>query len=312
MYAKVSEFIFTRQTQQEERYTMNTKRNPGERGKQMTISEAFEQYRLVCVFKNQSRKTEEQLVSTCRLLIAYFGDIDISKLTFQLIRMWKEDVSRSRTDSTVRGYVIKLRLVLECCLLNGVNVLDPRQIPIPQRSDTVPTFITPEEVTMMIECSARLRSKAVISLLYASGIRVSELCSLNRNQIDKKSFTVIGKGKKARLCFIDDRASRYIDMYLNTRQDNLPALFISQYGSRISSTNVQLIVKLASNNAGLKGKKVTPHTLRHSFATNLLRSNTNMRYIQVLLGHASLQTTQMYTHVCDPDLQKIYNEHHTI
>lgn len=278
----------------------------------MTISDAFHVYRQVSVFKNQSPKTEEHLMIVCKLLIAFFGDTEIEKLNFDLIRRWKTAIAKTRSQSTVRGYVIKLRVVLKHCQKLGLNVVDPELIPVPQRPDTVPSFISSDEVTLLIKASLRLRAKAIIALLYASGIRISELCSLDRGQIQDRSFTVVGKGGRARLCFIDERAEKYINQYLEKRTDNNPALFISQTGARISPTNIQLLVRTSAVNAGLKGKHITPHTLRHSFATNLLRNNTNMRYVQVMLGHKDLNTTAMYSHVINPDLREQYVKHHTI
>lgn len=278
----------------------------------MSISEAFEAYRRVCVFRNQSYKTEEHLMVVGKLLIAFFGDVPINKLTFELVRMWKQELSKTRADSTVRGYIVKLRVVLDYCKKQGLSVVDPELIPVPKRSQTVPNFISAEEVCKLVRSAFRVRSKAVIALLYASGIRISELCSLDRGQIHDCSFTVVGKGGKARLCFIDKRACELIEKYLKTRTDNESALFVSQTGHRITPTNIQLMVRKAAKNAGMGDKHITPHTLRHSFATNLLKNDTNMRYVQDLLGHASLETTQMYTHVVNNDLKKVYTEHHTI
>jgi site-specific recombinase XerD len=228
-----------------------------------------------------------------------------------MVSKWKEHLCKTRCNATVRNYIIKLRVVLDYQYKQGTDCLNPETIPVPQRSDTVPAFITKEEVAKLIDASLRVRSKAIISLLYSSGIRVSELVNLNRADIKDDSFTVIGKGGKARLCFIDKRTKDYINEYLNKRTDNHPALFISsQQVKRMNPTNVQLIVRKAACRADLG--HITPHTLRHSFATNLLRGNCNVRYVQELLGHASLQTTQMYTHVVNEDLHRIYTEHHTI
>jgi site-specific recombinase XerD len=204
-----------------------------------------------------------------------------------------------------------LRVVLRYLRSRGYNVLDPETIPIPQRNHKVPNFITSEEVTRLIAATSNLRNKAIVSLLYSSGIRVSELCALDRTDIhDDNTFTVVGKGGKARLCFIDKRTANLLSKYLTQRTDNNPSLFVGKYDThRITSGNVQEIFRYLRKNSGIQ---CTPHTMRHSFATNLLRNNANMRYVQVMLGHESLQTTQMYSHVTDPDLQRIYAQYHTI
>lgn len=285
----------------------------------MLISEAFEAYREVCVFKNQSAKTEEAVVITKRLALAYFGNPDIETISFPMIRKWKIDLEKTRSQSTVRGYIIKLRLVLLHCKSLGLDVVDPSSIPVPKRSDTAPDFLAPEEVKKLISSVetpfvpeiAALRNKAMIALLYASGIRVSEMCQLDRNSLYDGGFTVLGKGKKPRLCFYDNRSQVYIEKYLSLRRDREHALFVTQDKKRIKPGAVQFIFREVADRSGIN-KKITPHILRHSFATNLLRNNTNMRHVQVLLGHESLQTTQMYSHVVDTELQEIYKKGHSI
>jgi len=277
------------------------------------LSEAFERYRQdVIIFANQSRRTEESHNTCLKVLLAHVGDIDIETITFEVVRDWKLELNSGRSPGTVRQYILKLRVVLAHMQRLGYQVLDYELIPVPKRADHVPGFISKEDVTKLIDSSRRLRSKTIISLLYASGLRVSELCILDRAQIHDRSFTVIGKGNKARLCFFDARTEELIKLYLTTRHDNHPALFLStQQETRMTPTNIQFIIKAAANNAGLK-QHITPHTLRHSYATNLLHNNVNLRYVQEMLGHSSIQTTQMYTHVVNEDLRKVYSAGHTI
>lgn len=279
----------------------------------MLISKVFETYRQdVIVFSNQRKRTEESHITAMHKMVDFFGDVDIESITFEDIRRWKESLSRNLSQNTVRNYIIKLRVVLNYCRIHNIEALNIEQIPVPARNNTVPTYLSRREVELLIKNSFRLRSKAIIALLYASGIRLSELISLDRGQIHDGCFTVIGKGNKPRLCFVDKRADQYIEEYLATRTDNHPALFISTKSvARMTSTNVQLIMKSAVKRAGIT-KHVTPHTLRHSFATDLLLNNTNLRYVQEMLGHSSIQTTQMYTHVVNEDLRKIYLAKHTI
>lgn len=290
----------------------------------MLLSEAFDRYKLdVIAMKNQSIKTEENHYICLRALIRYFGDIQIESLTFPMVRDWKQNLDKTRSAETVRNYIIKLRVVLAYCEKIEIKVVNPDLIPVPQRRDKVPTFISKDDVAKLIAAVAtpgegyaterRLRNSAITSMLYATGLRVSELCALNREDIkEQNSFTVVGKGGKARLCFFDDRTRCYLNAYLQARKDDSPALFVDTLSyRRINSGNVQEIFRRAWKKAGLSAP-VHPHTLRHSFATNLLRNNMNMRYVQTLLGHQSLQTTQMYTHVVDEDLRKVYSQHHTI
>lgn len=290
----------------------------------LRVSEAFELYRLeVIVYKNQSHKTEEMNRYACKSFIDFAGDIYLSDLTFDYVRRWKDHLSRARGQNTVRGYVIKLRVVLAHAKLSGYDVMNPQLIGVPKRKTATVEFITPKAVGRLLDCvfkpqngystKNRYRNRAVVSLLYASGIRVSELCSLNRLSIrDDGSFTIIGKGDCSRLCFVDQRTITYINSYLKLRTDSDPALFLSNCtGKRISKDTVQEIFRCASRKAGFE-KMVHPHTMRHSFATNLLRNNTNLLYVSKFLGHKSVSTTEMYTHVVDQDLKAIYKQKHTI
>jgi site-specific recombinase XerD len=288
------------------------------------ISEAFEAYaRDVIVFRNQSSSTEENHYVCMKALLVHFGDMEIEKLEFSLIRDWKLALARTRSPETVRNYIVRLRVVLQYLVDHGVNVVNPKQVPVPNRGDKVPDICTEQEVALLIEtvskpCSGyalnnRYRNAAVIAVLYASGIRVSELCKMNRSDIRSDgTFTVVGKGNKARLCFLDERAVTLINKYLEYRDDNSSALFLSkQNHQRITPGGVQFVFRLARQKAGLK-TPIHAHTLRHAFATNLLRNDANIRYVQEMLGHASLETTQMYTHVINRDLHRIYTKHHTI
>lgn len=290
----------------------------------MLLSEAFDLYRLDCiVFRNQSPKTEETHRYACKLLVEYLGDIEIESLSFDMVRNWKQHLSHNREVSTVREYIIRVRVVLKHLQRRGYKVLDYELVVVPKRPAKVVEFLSKEQVSELIEAMARpvrgyprisrLRNCAIISLLYASGIRASELRSLDRASLrPDNTFTVIGKGSKARLCFMDDRARQYIDAYLAARTDSNSALFLAdQTGNRLSKSGLQLIFDRARRLVDFP-IPVHAHVLRHSFATNLLRNNANLRYTQAMLGHSSIITTQMYSHVVDADLQKIYNEYHTV
>lgn len=294
----------------------------------MIISEAFNLYRLDCIiFRNQSPKTEENHNIACKWLITYMGDIEIETLTFEMIRDWKIWLDkgtdgRPRSASTVREYIIRLRVVLRHLERKGYKVVSYELVAIPKRPEHVPEFLTPEQVTELIYAISkpqrgystlnRMRNRAIVSLLYASGIRSAELCRLNRSDIQPNgTFTVFGKNSKARLCFLDERTRIYLDDYLIMRTDTNPALFISdQNGNRISKHTIQLIFAGARQKIDFE-VPVHCHALRHSFATNLLRNNANMRYVQEMLGHSSLTTTQMYTHVVNEDLHKVYELYHS-
>lgn len=278
--------------------------------KEVKLSEAFKAYREVIAYKNQSQKTEENHVVCRKALIRYFGDIPIEDLTFPMIRKWKIHLEKGRSDATVRNYIVKLRVVLGYCKTIGIDCISPEEVPIPKRKDTNPIYLTKDEVRTLIESTSSIRSKAIISLLFSSGVRASELCSLNRDSIKDCTFTIIGKGGRARLCFIDDRTCDLLKEYLRSRDDDNPALFISRLSKkRITPSNIQEIFKHLRHKTGIE---VHCHTLRHSFATNLLKTNTNLFYVSRFLGHKSLDTTKQYLHLVDEDLHNIYRDHHTI
>lgn len=279
----------------------------------MKLSEAFDEYRdNYMVLKGRSRSTVEHHEYKKESIVNFLNNKDIEEISTSDISSWYKFLSKTRSQNTVRNYISTIREVLDYMNLRGVNCLKKALIPAPKRLDHVPEFLTSNEVSNMIENASSLRNKCVISLLYSSGIRLSELINLNRGQIINKRFTVIGKGSKARLCFIDERTEELLNEYLESRKDNCDALIISvRYKQRMTATNIQLLIKNSARNANIS-KKVTPHTLRHSFATNLLVNNVDIRYIGKMLGHASIQTTMQYTHVVDNDLEARYRAGHSI
>lgn len=279
----------------------------------MKLSEAFDLYEKDYIrFANQSKRTLETHQYVKKNLVQFIGDIGINKLSVEQISDWKENLEKERSQNTVRCYIMRIRDVLSYCNKRGIKSLNVDLVPLPKRKETVPIFLTENEVAKMIECAPNIRAKFVISLLYASGIRLSEFISLNQGQIIDRRFTVIGKGDKARLCFIDDRTNKLMEEYLATRTDHDSALVVSyEHKKRMTATNVQLIIRNAAKRAGI-AKKVTPHTLRHSYATNFLKNNGNIRYLSQSMGHASLNTTAMYAHVVDMDLERQYRQFHTV
>lgn len=278
----------------------------------MLISDAFDSYKKnYMAVRHQSIRILETHEVCKRQLVQFLGDKDMSEITIDDVAKWEKWLNKSRCLNTVRNYITRLRVVADYMALLGLPSIKAALIPIPRREATVPTFLTPSEVEAMIACSYSLRNAFTISLLYSSGIRLSELIQLNRGQIVDRQFTVIGKGNKPRLCFIDERTEHLMEHYLRTREDRADALIISaQNKARMTPTNVQLLIRNSAARAGIT-KKVTPHTLRHSFATNFLRNNGNMRYLSTMLGHASLDTTMMYAHVVDNDLKDQYKKYHT-
>lgn len=280
----------------------------------MSISEAFEKYiHDFILFAGLSKKTEESYIATCKHLIARFGNVDISSLTFDDIRDWKLWLDNGRSTNTVRGYVICLRVVLKF-VRHKTNVLDYRDIPIPKRSETEVRFLDDLEIEEIINyvgsprrgyCKHnRIRNIALLEVLAATGLRNAELCSLNRGSIKKNTFTVIGKGNKMRIGFIHDSAIRAIDSYLAIRKDGQKALFLTNSGKRITPNDVRQLFNLIRRDTEFDF--VHPHTFRHSYATSLLTHHVDIRHVQMLMGHTDLNTTARYTHVVNDDLKEVY------
>jgi site-specific recombinase XerD len=170
----------------------------------MLISEAFDLYLQDYIqMRGQSRRTAEQHEMTKRKLIEYISDKNVSDLTLDDVSSWFDNLCKGRCKNSVRVYILRLRAVLNYLNIRDIKCIKPQLVPVPKREATVPTFLSEEEVTAMIACAYNLRNAFIISLLYSSGIRLSELISLNRGQIQNRCFTVIGKGNKPRLCFID-------------------------------------------------------------------------------------------------------------
>lgn len=280
----------------------------------MRLSEAYRRY--IGEYLQIKGVDENQLVhfrAGIRIWCETIGDLELSEITLEMVARFKTELKtygRHRCDNTVRNYICNLRMVLKYWKLRGEPCLDYELIPAPKREPVIPSYLTADEVELMIQKSNRIRTKFVISMLYASGIRVSELVQLNRDTIQDGMFTVIGKGRKPRIAFIDARSSFYLEKYLSQRKDRLDALIVTKDGTRASASTIQLIVRNAAERAGIE-KKVTPHTLRHSFATNYISNNGNIRHLADMLGHASLNTTAHYTHIVNNDLRREYAKFHT-
>ena len=287
----------------------------------MNITEAFANYKNnYLLIKGSSRRILEGNDYAAKTLVSVVGNKDIELLEIDDVSRWVSSIQErvgkdgkivARHPNTIRNDIIRLRVVLDYMRLRGYNCLNPKLIPVPKREDSVRSFLTPAEVTKMIDCAYNIRNKFVISLLYSSGIRLSEMISLNRGDIQNRRFSVVGKGKKVRLCFIDDRTKYLMQQYLDSRSDTNPALIISSINKeRMTPTNVQLLVRNTAKRAGIT-KNVTPHVLRHSFATDFILNNGGIRHLSIMMGHASVDTTLIYTHVADNDLEEQYRKYHS-
>ena len=229
---------------------------------------------------------------------------------------------------TQNYHVIALRSFLRYLIAQrDMDTLNPDKIDLPKTEDRVVSFLNQEQLSLLLSSpqisnELGLRDKAIMELLFSTGLRVSELVKLNRDQInlERQEFGVKGKGNKVRVVFLSDTASDWIKMYLAARKDNFAPLFIrytrgkslAKEGEkmRLTARSIQLIVRKYSKKAGLP-IDAHPHTLRHSFATDLLIQGADLRSVQEMLGHESIRTTQVYTHVTNKHLKEVYQKYHS-
>lgn len=288
----------------------------------MKISEAFDFYKEhYMTMQRFSRRVIEHHDYVKKTLVEVVGDKELARLSLQDIMKWSEEMKMGvkpdgtvfeRAPNTLRCDMQRLRGMLKYMQINGVKCINYQLVIVPKYTVVERGFLYEEEVQMMIDNAFSLRNKFIISLFYSSGIRLAEMVSLNRDSIVNRTFTVIGKGNKMRICFIDKRTEELMNEYLKSREDSSPALVVSNlFKERLSKSTVQLIIRNSAERAGVT-KHVTPHILRHSFATNFVRNNGGVRPLSKLLGHASLNTTMIYTHIEDPELKNFYNRFHTV
>lgn len=288
--------------------------------------------------KNKSQKTLENYGRYLDRFLNFSKIKTISQLNEEMIRQYRLHLNRLRDIKgkplkkiTQNYHVIALRTFLKYLAKTGVKTVPAERVELGKQEDREVTFLQPEELERLFDAPQGfgldvLRDKAILTALFSTGMRVSELCSLNRDEIDLKrgELSVRGKGSKIRLVFLSDNTRRNIQDYLSKRSDIDEALFVripkgvrplNLKGSdplslRLTPRSIQRIIKKHSIKAGIIGKKISPHTLRHSFATDLLRNGADIRSVQAMLGHASVTTTQIYTHVTDKQLREIHQKFH--
>ena len=283
--------------------------------------------------QNRSNKTIANYDHYLTRLIDYAGDIKVSEIDSDLIRKWRLWLNRLGTNTsdelekTTQNYhLIALRSFLKYLSKRDIKSLPPEKIELAKTVRKQVTFLEKQELERImsqpdLNTIIGLRDRAIIELLFSSGLRVSELVKLDKDHINlkRREFMVRGKGQKDRPIFISNDAASWLEKYLEARKDNQTPLFLRYNGKkdldtsgdyqRLSVRSVQRLIARYAKLAGIT-KHVSPHTLRHSFATDLLMNGADLRSVQALLGHSNIATTQIYTHVTDPHLKKIHEEFH--
>ena len=207
-----------------------------------------------------------------------------------------------KSRSSMRSAYFALKFFYE----NVLRQTFDERIPLAKSKSRLPVVLNKEEISKMFESTLNLRHRLVLMFLYYTGIRLNEIINLKWEDIDFRRNTIhlkIAKGENERIIFLHDNLKRFIEYF--SLKKNGP-IFLSNLGKKYDKRTIQVIVGNAARKAGI-AKKITPHTLRHSFATHLLEAGADIRHIQKLLGHSSLQTTQIYTHVANKDIKKLSN-----
>ena len=305
--------------------------------------------------KNKSQKTVENYGRYLDRFLQFAKIETISQLSEELIRKYRlylnrrgqvlsskvPDPLKPLKKITQNYHVIAIRNFLKYLAKTGIKTVPAERVELGKQEDREVTFLQPDELQRLFDGPTLLRSeelragkrgtgldvlrdKAILTTLFSTGMRVSELCSLNRDEIDLKrgELSIRGKGSKIRLVFLSDEARKNIRDYTLKRPDVDEALFIriprskasgsfrKESNLRLTPRSIQRIIKKYAIKAGIVGKKISPHTLRHSFATDLLRNGADIRSVQAMLGHASVTTTQIYTHVTDKQLREVHERFH--
>jgi site-specific recombinase XerD len=286
--------------------------------------------------RGRSLKTVENYDRYLRKFLDFSEIKDPEEINDDIVRKFRLWLNRQESGVIIGGesqtlkkktqnyYLIALRVFLKYLAKREVNSLPAERVELAKVSERSLDLISIKELVRLLEIPKgedlkNLRDKAILEMLFSTGLRVSELCSLSRDiDLSKDEISVRGKGEKVRVVFLSESAKDAVKKYLTKRADMDDALFVSigfggsaskNISKRLTSRSVERIVKDCAIKAGIS-KKVTPHVIRHSFATDLLQNGADLRSVQAMLGHSNISTTQIYTHVTDKHLRDIHKMFH--
>lgn len=289
--------------------------------------------------RNRSPKTIENYRHYLERFLKWANINEPGEITDELVRHYRLHLNRLKDGHgkelkkiTQNYHVIALRNFLKYLAKRDIPALQAEKIEVGKNPTHEISFLEAGELDRLLRAAEgedlkSLRDRAILELLFSAGLRVSELVNINRYQInlDKQEFSVRGKGDKIRIVFVSDTAKNALRKYLDKRTDIDPALFVrlskveplknqgltlnKEDNLRLTPRSIQRIVKFYAAKAGIV-KDVHPHTLRHSFATDLLANGADIRSVQAMLGHSSITTTQIYTHVTNQQLKEVHKAFH--
>ena len=286
------------------------------------------------VERGRSDKTARNYQLYLERINEFAGNIKVEMITSEFIRKYRLWLNRyidchgeTLSKMTQFYHLVALRGFLDYLSKRDIKSLSPNKVELPKVARSQVSFLYKDDVGKILDIiptdtEVGLRDRSIVEILFSSGLRVSELIDLNRDSINTKNheFTVRGKGNKDRAVFIGEIAAQHTEQYLCSRLDNLPPLFLNYSRNNESQTKgnyrrltCRSVERLVSKYAHLAGitKHVSPHTMRHSFATDLLINGADIRSVQGMLGHSNISTTQIYTHVTDKHLHESYKKYHT-
>lgn len=324
-----------------------TEKVPGRRGAKYPLNLTMSTYlpdlvenylEYLEVEKNASKLTIRDYRHYLELFAAWFAETQkeksITDLNLDIIRKYRvyltnhvDTQGRTLKKVTQNYYVIALRSFLRFCIKHDINTLEPSKIDLPKTESRSLKFLEREQVDRLVTSADTsteegMRDRAIMELLFSTGLRVSELAKLNHEQInfERREFGVIGKGGKGRIVFISDRAADWVQRYLEMRTDGYKPLFIRYSGRqnpedggekmRLTVRSIERIIKKYVKLAKLP-VDATVHTMRHSFATDLLTNGADIRSVQEMLGHKNIATTQIYTHITNKQLRDVHKNFHS-
>ncbi|MCK5593962.1 MAG: tyrosine-type recombinase/integrase [Candidatus Aenigmarchaeota archaeon] len=263
----------------------------------------FENFKTEIKLRGYSSNTLENYVYTIDNFLKFTKKTpqDITEIDIKNYLVYLQQ-GKNATNTTIHRHLNAIKSFFR---INNNTTAD--NIKLPKIAKKLPEFLSIEETQKLLTSIGNTRDRTIIQLLYACGMRVSELVNVNKENIEGNNIKIIsGKGSKDRIVYADEGTLKKIKNYLRTRNDTNPALFINTKKQRLTQRSIQRIVKQYSERCGIT-KTVTPHTLRHSFATHLLEAGTDLRKIQVLLGHSNISTTMIYTHISKEQIKSVKN-----
>jgi site-specific recombinase XerD len=299
----------------------------------MDISTATRQFlEYIEIEKGRSLHTVRNYEHYLRHFIGEMGIQQVSDITEDRLREYRLKLNRSpgkkekgqsagtMKKTTQNYYMIALRSFLKYCRKRSIAAVAPDVIELAKVGARDLDLISTNELNRLLKAPdgkelRGLRDRALLELFFSTGLRLAELCSLNRDlDLSKDEFSIRGKGEKVRVVFLSEDAKKSLREYLKARKDMDEPMFINLAKNkpvgRLTPRSIERIVKHYAIKAGIS-KKVTPHVLRHSFATNLLSNGADIRSVQVMLGHANIATTQIYTHITDKQLREVHKKFHS-